>query len=338
LKFGQWLGVVAIGISLYIMWQIRQILLLFFAAIVLANALNLLVTKFQKWKIKRAYAVALSGFLLVAILVGFFWLIVPPFVNEFEQLVRLVPQGIDESIAWIEELSNRLDPELIQVLPTVEQLTEQLQPLVNQIAGRGLGFFYTFLGIPLSLLFLLVLTFMLLADPHPYRQGFIRLFPSFYRRRVDEILVICDRALKEWLTGIVFNMVAMAMLSFLGLLVLKIPLALSQATIAGLFSFIPTIGPVLSVVPPIAIALLEDPWKALAVLIYYIVMQQVESQVLTRFIIKHQISLFPAITLLAQLFFATVFGVLGLFLAFPLIIVGQIWLQEVLIKDVLDRF
>jgi predicted PurR-regulated permease PerM len=337
-KFGQWLGIVVIGICLYVMWQIRQILLLLFAAIVLANALNLLVVRLQKWGIKRSYAVTLSGVLLIVVLVGLISSLVPPFVNEFEQLVQLVPQGIDESITEIEYLVNRLDPELIQALPTLEQIGEQLQPLVNQIAGQGLGFFYSFLGIPLSLVFLLVLTFMLLADPLPYRQGFIRLFPSFYRRRVDEILVLCDRTLKQWLAGIAFNMLAIAVLSFIGLLILRIPLALSQATIAGVFTFIPTIGPALSVVPPMAIALLDEPWKAIAVLIFYIVIQQVESQILTRLIIKHYISLFPAITLLSQLFFATVFGFLGLFLSFPLIIVGQVWIKEVLIKDVLDRW
>jgi predicted PurR-regulated permease PerM len=201
-----------------------------------------------------------------------------------------------------------------------------------------LSFFYSSLGIPLSLVFLLVLTFMLLAEPRPYRQGFIRLFPSFYRRRVDEILLRCDRALKKWLAGIVFNMLVVTLLSFVGLSFLKIPLALSQATIAGVFTFIPNIGPVLSVVSPMAIALLENPWKALSVLILYIVIQQVDSQLLTRLVIKQPISLYPAITLLVQLIFASFLGFLGLFLAFPLAIVGEIWLKEVLIKDVLDRW
>lgn len=338
MKFGQLLGFVALGIALYIIWQMRQIMLLLFAAIVLATALNLLVQRFQKWGVKRGYAILLSGSLLVAALVGFFWLIVPPFINEFEQLVRLVPQGIEALIAWTRELANRFDPELIQALPTLPQITQQLQPLVNQIAGRGLSVFYSSLGIPLSLLFLLVLTFMLLAEPQSYRQGLIRLFPSFYRRRIDEILVICDRALQKWLAGIFFNMFAIAIFSFIGLLILQIPLALSQATIAGLFTFIPNIGPALSVVPPMAIALLENPLKALAVLIFYIVIQQVDSQILTRLIIKHPVSLYPALTLLGQLFFATIFGFLGLFLAFPLIIVGEILLKEIIIKDILDRW
>lgn len=336
MKFGQWLGFIIFSVSLYIMWQMRQMLLLLFAAIILADALNILVTRFQRWKIKRNYAILLSGVILIATTIGFFLLVIPPFIEEFQQLVELVPAGIEELIAWIKALANRLDPEMLKALPTEEQIIEQLQPLVNHIAGRGLSFFYSSLGVPLSLLFLLVLTFMLLADPHPYRAGFIRLFPSFYRRRVDRILTQCDRALQDWLTGIFLNTIVVAILSLIGLSALKIPLALSQAAIAGLFAFIPNIGPALSVISPMAIALLDDPWKALAVLALYIVIQQVDSQVLTRLNLGQPVALYPAIALLAQLIFASFFGFLGLFLAFPLVIIGTIWLQEVLIKDVLD--
>jgi predicted PurR-regulated permease PerM len=338
LKFGQWLGFIIFGVSLYIMWQMRQMLLLLFAAIVLADALNILVTRFQKWKIKRNYAILLSGLVLITATIGFFLLVIPPFIEEFQQLVELVPEGIEELINWLQALANRLDPELLGALPTEEQIIEQLQPLLNQIAGRGLSFFYSSLGVPLSLLFLLVLTFMLLADPHPYRAGFIRLFPSFYRRRVDKILTQCDRALQDWLTGIFLNTIVVAILSLIGLSLLKIPLALSQAAIAGLFAFIPNIGLALSVISPMAIALLDDPWKALAVLILYLVIHQIDSQVLTRLKLGQPVALYPAIALLAQLIFASFFGFLGLFLAFPLVIITTIWLQEVLIKDILDSW
>jgi predicted PurR-regulated permease PerM len=87
-----------------------------------------------------------------------------------------------------------------------------------------------------------------------------------------------------------------------------------------------------------AIALIEAPWKSLAVLILYIAIQQVESNLLTPIVMAQQVSLLPAVTLLAQLFFATFFGFLGLFLALPLTVVGQVWLKEVLIKDILDRW
>ncbi|NJP22316.1 MAG: AI-2E family transporter [Hydrococcus sp. CRU_1_1] len=146
MKLGHWLGIIALGISVYILWQMRQMVLLLFAAIVLAITLNLLIEKFQTWRIKRGYAILLSGLCLIGALVSFFWLIVPPFIREFQQLVLLVPQGIEALITWIKELASRLDPELIQSLPTLQQLTQQLQPLVNQIAGRGLSFFIVRLG------------------------------------------------------------------------------------------------------------------------------------------------------------------------------------------------
>jgi predicted PurR-regulated permease PerM len=133
-------------------------------------------------------------------------------------------------------------------------------------------------------------------------------------------------------------MFVIASLSFVGLLFLRVPLALAQAALAGILTFIPNIGPALSVIPPIAIALLDTPWKALAVLILYILIQQVESNLLTPYVMAQQVSLLPAITLLAQVFFATFFGFLGLFLALPLTVVAQVWLKEVLVKDILDQW
>ncbi|MGK7878442.1 MAG: AI-2E family transporter [Xenococcaceae cyanobacterium] len=338
MNFGTWIGLVALVISLYILWQIRQVLLVLFTAVVLANALNILVKRFQRWGMKRGYAVLLSVSLSLTALVGFFWLIVPPFADQFQQLAVKVPEGIERLIDWLNLLKDRLSPDQIESLPDINELTKQLQPLVNKLLGGGLSFFYGSLGVLLTLLLLLVLTLMLLADPQPYRRGFVRLFPSFYRRRVDEILVLCEEDLQGWLTGIFLNMGVIAVLSFIGLLILGIPLALAQAMLAGILTFIPNIGPALSVVSPMAIALLEEPWKALAVLILYIVIQQVESHVLTPLVIGQQVSLLSAVTLLAQVFFATFFGFLGLFLALPLTVVGTVWLREVLIKDILDQW
>jgi predicted PurR-regulated permease PerM len=108
--------------------------------------------------------------------------------------------------------------------------------------------------------------------------------------------------------------------------------------LAGVMTFIPNLGPTLSVLSPMAIALIEAPWKALAVLALYIIIQQVESNILTPIVMAQQVSLLPALTLLSQLFFATFFGFLGLLLSLPLTVVGQIWFKEVLIKDVLDNW
>ena len=338
MNFGTWIGIVAFSISLYVLWQIRQLLLLIFTAIVIATSLNTLVQRLCHRGLRRSYAVLLSMISLVGVLTGFFLIIIPPFIAQFQQLALLFPQGIEILRKLIDLLLSRLDPELISYLPDIDQFNEQLQPIINQLLGRGLNFFYGSFGALLSLLLLLVLALMLLSDPIPYRKGFIRLFPAFYRRRVDRILKLCNEALQGWLVGILFNMCVIAILSFISLLVLKIPLALAQAVLAGILTFIPNIGPMLSVIPPMAIAIIDNPLKSLAVLITYIIIQQVESNILTPLIMARQVSLLPAFTLLAQVFFTTFFGFLGLFLALPLAVVGQIWFEEVVIRDILDNW
>lgn len=338
MNLGKWIGIFALILSLYILWELRQALLLIFTAVVIANALNILVQRFQRSGMKRGFAVLLSVFLLLGVLVGFFFLIVPPFATQFQELSQLVPKGIDQFSNWFDILKARISPQLLEYLPSIEQLVQQLQPLANRVLGGGVSLVSNSLNVVVNLLLVLILTLMLLVDPEPYRKSFIRLFPSFYRRRVEQILEQCAIALRGWLVGILFNMFVIASLSFLGLLLLGIPLALAQAALAGILTFIPNIGPAFSVVPPIAIALLDAPWKAIAVLVLYILIQQVETNLLTPYVMAQQVSLLPAVTLMAQVFFATFFGFLGLLLALPLTVVGQVWLKEVVIKDILDQW
>jgi predicted PurR-regulated permease PerM len=179
---------------------------------------------------------------------------------------------------------------------------------------------------------------MLLVNQNPYRQLFIRLFPSFYRKRVNQILCRCETALGSWTVGALMEMVFVGALSGIGLWILQVPLALAHAVLAGLLNFIPNVGPTLSVVLPMAIALLDAPWKAGAVLLLYIVIQQIESYWLTPTIMAKQVSLLPALTLTSQIVFASFFGALGLLMALPLTVMVKTWVEEVLVKDVLDKW
>jgi predicted PurR-regulated permease PerM len=233
-------------------------------------------------------------------------------------------------------MESRLPGQTLRYIPTVNDLMRQIQPFATWAFNNFFSLFSNFLTILLNLLLVVILTIMLLVNPLPYRQGFLQLFPSFYRRRADEILSRCEVALVGWVRGILIDMVVIGIISGLGLWILQVPLVLANAAIAGLLEAIPNVGPTLSLIPPMAVALLDAPWKAGAVLVLYILLQQMEQYLLVPFVMQQQVSLLPAVTLLSQVIFAIFFGFLGLFLAIPLVIVGQIWLQEVLIKDVLD--
>nr|WP_199302930.1 AI-2E family transporter [Oscillatoria sp. FACHB-1406] len=331
------MGLIVLVVSLYILWQIRQLVLLFLTAVILAVALGFLVKKLQRFVPKRSQAVFLSLVLVFSIIIGVFWLIVPSFTDQFQQLATRIIESLQKLDTWFRQLEARLDPRFVQLIPAPNELAKQLQPLANRIFNQGWGFFFNTLGNLLNVLLVFILTLMILANPQPYRQGFIRLFPSFYRRRADEILDGCEDALQGWLVGVLFNMFVIGTLSFVGLLALRVPLALSQAILAAFFTLIPNIGPALSVVVPMAIGFLDAPWKPLAVLLLYFFIQQLETNVLTPLVMARQVSLLPAMTLLAQIFFASIFGFLGLFLALPLTVIAQVLISEILIVDVLDR-
>lgn len=338
MNLGQWIGLIAIVLSLYILWQIREVLLLVFAAIVLAVTLNRLARYFQRLGMKQGYAVLLAVAIFFAVIIGFFWLIVPPFAQQFQELTYRVPQGLQRFNTWLEELKTMVPAELTPYIPDINSLIKQAQPFINRVVGNSFALVSSSLEAILKILLVLVLTAMLLVEPLAYRKLFVRLFPSFYRRRVDGILDKCQDSLEGWIIGAGFAVLVVGGMSVIGLSILRVRAALALAVLAGFMNLIPNIGPTLSAVPALAIALLDDPWKSVAVLILYIFIQQTETNFITPIVMARQVSLLPAVTLISQLFFVTFFGFLGLFLALPLTVVAKIWLQEVLIKDVLDEW
>jgi predicted PurR-regulated permease PerM len=338
-RFGQWIGLIALIVSLYVLWEIRQVLLLVFAAVLLATALNKLARRLRRLGVPPAGAKPLAIAILITVMIGFFLLIVPPFINQFQELTTTkLPQVSQLLNDGRNQLRTYIPAQVIQYLPDVDSLNQQIQPLIQGLLARSLAFFSNSLGFILNFLLVIILTLMLLAQPMSYRWGFVRLFPSFYRRRMNEILDKCEIAAGGWMIGALISMSVVAFLSVFGLLILGVPLALAQGVLAGLLNFIPNIGPTLSVVLPMGIAFLDAPWKAVAVLILYIVIQQFETNLLTPYVMAQQVSLLPAVTLLSQVFFATFFGFLGFLLALPLTVVGQVCIQEILVKDILDEW
>jgi predicted PurR-regulated permease PerM len=140
------------------------------------------------------------------------------------------------------------------------------------------------------------------------------------------------------LAGLVINSLFIGTLSGIGLSILNVKLVLVHALLAGLLNFIPNVGPTMSVIFPVTIAILDGPLKALAVVIWYVIIQNIETYWLSPVVMAKQVSLLPAVTLSAQIFFTTFFGPLGLILALPLTVVAKTWMEESLFKDILDKW
>ena len=331
------MGAVLLVALFYLLWQIRQVLMLGFAAIAFATVINRLVRQFHKIGVPRALAVTISLLGLAGLFVGAGWFIGPAIAHQLPEYTFLSEQGFGRLQGWYQQIRGVV-PGNALANTKLEDLLPQLAQFSPDWASRLVVFFTGSLDFFLNTLLVMVLTVMLLANPKAYRKLFLQGFPKFYRRRADDILDECEEGLSGWFIGVLFNMTVITICSGVGLALIGVPLPVVNALIAGLLTFIPNIGPFLSVVPPVLMALATAPWMALAVLALYVVIQQVEGMVLTPFVMEKQVSLLPAITLIAQVVFAVFFGLLGLFLALPLVVVLQIWMKELLVADILNRW
>lgn len=333
---GKWLGLLLIIASGYILWRIQTIVFLFLAAVVFATALNRLVRRFRQSNVRRAYAILLSLTIVLSLSGILIALILIQLVDQFNQLLNLIPVSIDQIQWWIYELQSRIPDGMKTNLPSLVNLTQNLQIAANWMIKNIYLLFSNSFALILNILFVFVLTIMLLANPQRYRQSLIKIFPAFYRQRADEILSKCEVKLVHYVAGIALSMVFVGTTSTIGLFMLQAPLPVVNGLLAGLSGFIPYIGAIASAIPPILLALLDDPWKALAVLVLYFTIQQVEGNFVTPLIMRRQVNLLPATTLALLTALGTFFGFLGLLLGLPIIIIGQTWLEEAVIHDILD--
>ncbi len=338
MKLNQWLGLACLGMAVYVAWEIRQLLLLLFLAIVLTTALNRAVKQLQAWGLKRSLALALTLSTVSVAVALFFLLVIPPFWEQFQVLLSSLPEVGDRLQEFFEGWQDRAELEFLSQAFPIEGLTESISAVGANALSSLISFFSGSFTVALQIIFIVAIAVMMLFSPQAYRQGALKLFPSFYRRRADEILTQSELSLGNWLTGICINSLFIASLSGVGLWILQIKLVLVHALMAGILNFIPNIGPAASVIFPLMIAVLDAPWKIIAVLILYFIIQNVESYWLTPIVMAKQVSLLPAVTLMAQLFFASMFGLLGLILALPLTVVFKTWIEEALFKDLLDNW
>jgi predicted PurR-regulated permease PerM len=348
LKFGQWLGLIAVIAALLLVWSLRETMMLLFAAVVLAMALCTLVGVVQeRLGCRRVVALGLSLLAVLVVITVVATAVIPPFVEQFAELLQKLPMAA----SVLMELLHRSLESASRMLYGSED--GGLAMLKQQFRGEGDGPGALASGLSggalrllgwtgqlgtglLQTLFVVAVALMISAQPSHYREVTLLLAPSFYRRRLRQVLVQCGEALSGWMGGVLISSLCVGTLAAIGLSLLGVKLVAANAVLAGILNVIPNIGPTLSTVFPMSVALLDSPWKAVAVLVLYVVVQNLESYLITPSVMHHQLQLLPGLTLSAQLIFTVLFGPLGLFLALPMAVCLQVILRELLIHDILD--
>lgn len=324
--------VVLAGLLVALLISAASVFLLVFAAILMAVFLR----GCGDWLAERTplssgWAVLSVVLVLLLIAGGGASLIIPHALGQIGDLGTEIADALKELETSLERSS--WGQELLSFVPDLGDLQGQ----AGSVIQRTQGIFSTTLGVLASLVLVLFIGFYLAASPSTYTRGLVLLFPQRYHQRVRQILRELQITLTRWLLGRLLGLIVVGIATWIGLMVLGIPLALTLGLLAALMSFVPNIGPILSVIPALLLALVEGPDKALWVLVLYSGIQGLESYLLTPLVAKRAVSLPPVLTIVVQVLMAAPFGILGLLMAGPFATVLMVLVKMVYVDDVLGN-
>jgi predicted PurR-regulated permease PerM len=199
-----------------------------------------------------------------------------------------------------------------------EALRQKLQTAMSGATKYLFSFVSNTLAVLTSLVLLIFLAIYIGAEPEVYRGWLLAAVPAASRAQVRVVMGEMATVLRKWLVTQLIAMVVIGVMSMIALLLLGVKAAFALGFIAGLLEFIPTVGPVLSAVPAILMGFVDSPEKALVVGLVYWGIQFVENNLLIPYLMRGEMDLPPAITLVAQTLMTLVFGFIGLMVAVPL--------------------
>ncbi len=337
-----------IGLSLLFVWEIRGTLMLIFTAVILVVLFTMPVRLLmRRFDMNRFLAILLSviGFFATVVLIALS--ILPTLGAQFSVLATdVVPRGVEqaqellnsetliEQFDFLEGIFDNfeVDSELIN------QVFSQVSDALGRLGGTVLPVVGGVANTILSLLIIFFLSMYLLAEPELYVNGIIRLTPKWYRDRMRVILRRIDSTLRVWLSVTGVSMIFVGVATGLGLAALGIQEWLALGALAGLLSFIPNFGPVIALIPSVAVALVQARDNVLWTVVIIYGISFVQSQVISPVLARERMNMPAILVLLGQIIFGFFFGFLGLMLAVPLSACVAVLVDEIYVKDILgDR-
>jgi predicted PurR-regulated permease PerM len=360
-------------LGLRLVWLASPLLLTAFLGILFGLAVEAGVDRLQRFRIPRGVGAALIVFAFYAGLVGLGAWMAPTLREQGRELRERLPEAVDRVEEWISqrpgfmgmllggrEVAARQDSAAAaeQAAPATSPPPEQAaqadsgdqlpgggesptatlrERLGSQMSGVG-RYLFPFLTSTFSVFAgLILITFLAIyiaADPDTYHRGLMHLFPHRSRKRAGEVLSAMALVLRKWLVTQLIAMLTIGVVTTVVLLILDVKAAFALGVIAGLLEFIPTIGPLLSAVPAVAMGFLDSPEKALTVVLAYVGIQFLENHVLIPLLMKEGVDLPPALTIIGQALMALVFGFLGLLVAVPMLAAVMVPIKMLYVEDV----
>jgi predicted PurR-regulated permease PerM len=299
----------------WLLFQIREILYLLFIAFLLMTALHPLVSFLERFRIPRF----LSIIIIYAVVFGAFGL----------SLASSIPLLVTQST----HLAQALPGLVAKVLPywnvDMNTIGQQLAPIGENIIKVSVSIFSNII----TIVTVLVFTFYFLLERRKTQKIFTDMFGEAIATQAVDILRAIETRLGEWVRGELFLMLTIGIFVYIGLIILRVDYALPIAILAGALEIVPNIGPIISAVPAVLVGLATSPFLALSVVALYIIVQQIENNIVVPLIMKKSVGLSPLITILALLVGGKLAGIVGAVLGVPIFLVGQVLFTKLVIEQ-----
>lgn len=315
--------VLLLALAGVLLWIAGDVFLVIFTGILLAIGLNGIATALSRHvHVSRRLALFVTAIVTLGTLAGLGTMIVPRVVGQIDQLWNLIVDVIeavqDALIGWGL-------PEEITAMDEMGQ--ERLMDFAGTLAGRVAGVTMAAIGTIGAMFVVVAIALFTSYDPDLYRRGFLALLPA-RREAWDDALSGVAHALRWWFLGQLVSMSVLGVTVSLGLMLIGVDLWLSLGVLTGLLTFIPVLGPIIAGAPILLVGFSEGTNVGLAVLAFYLVIQNLEGNFLVPYIQKRAVHLPPALLISMQVLFGALFGITGFILAAPLTVVGMVLVQR----------
>lgn len=332
-----WLAA-AIVITILALWLLishgLDSLILFFIAIILGEAIRPLVVRMERWHIPRPLGVLLIYLAVIAIFSGFVWILVNPLVAQLGAFSDNVPTYLTRLQQSVNTASQtmRANALLAGAIDGISSnLASTLQRMFPTLLSVPFGILTGSLGVLFSIVVVLTVIVFWLMSSKQLGAFVVSLFPVTARPQVTEVMGEVARSLGGYVRGVLFAMILIGLLTGVGMAILGMPYALPLALLAGLTEFIPYLGPWISGSVAVLVALLAvDPLKAVEVVILFIVVQQVEGNLVQPLVMSKAVNLDPLLVLVAITLGVQVLGIIGAILAVPIVAAMQVLVVRVI--------
>lgn len=345
------LVVIGVLITTAFLFFIRDALLIAFAGVIFAVIINGFASIIRRFiPISRGWSIAAVGVIILILITSFGFIFGSQIVEEFDQLTEALPQQISQLKETISEwplgdelMDNENDKEQNGEADEQDDTNDEENGLGDDLPDDAGGMAFqagvTIVDILATFGLIIFIGIFFVIDPETYKNGIALLFTKKRADRINEVLETSGNALWSWLSGQFIAMAFVGVIVTIGLMIIGVPLALVLGIIAGLSEFIPIIGPWIGAVPGLLLALSVDAQTAFYTAILYLVVQQIESNIMTPLIQQHMVHIPPAVVILSVVAFGLVFGIAGVILATPLaviamVLIGMLYVQDVLGKDI----